>query len=642
VTAAAVAARLHARRTGSGWMARCPAHPDKIPSLSISESGGRVLLHCYANCSTESIVTSLGLTMADLFSDGGKMKASVRPKIVAVYNYTDESGTLLYQVLRYSPKNFRQRRPDGRGGWIWNLKGVRRVLYRLPEVQNARTVVICEGEKDCEAARNLDVVATCNPGGAGKWQDEYSECLRGKRIAIIADADEPGRRHAQQVATSLAGKTESLKVIELPGSKDLSDWIAAGGNKDALKGFMETCPEWTPTKSAAPCAIMRQFSEIKPELLRWLWPGRIPLGKLTLLVGDPGLGKSLATIDIAARVSRGASFPDGAACEPGAVILASAEDDPGDTIRPRLDNAGADVARVHTLEGMRVTLSDNSTAERPFDLEAGIATLEDALARVPGVRLIIVDPISAYLGSADSNTNADVRGILAPLAILAAKHAVAVLCVTHLRKSSGPAVHRAIASIAFTAAARAVWAIAADPSDADRRLMLAVKQNLGPNIGGLAFRVETQNGLPRLNWEPGAVSVDANDVLGDHENHSERAEAEQWLRDYLANGPVGARETIRAANDVGVTRTTLWRAAAAIGAVKHKLGGRGAGWEWSLPDSKNPTRIYTDVDSLDSLNRPLKTKADSEAVNSKNPVGIYKDLGSLPLTEGEDDGEVRL
>jgi putative DNA primase/helicase len=637
MTAAELAERLRARRSGSGWIARCPAHPDKNPSLSITKSNGKILVKCHAGCSTQAICAATGIEVRELFEDSGPAM-----RIEAVYGYLDEKRELLFEVVRYTPKYFRQRQPDRRGGWIWNLKGVRRVLYRLPEVQNARTVVICEGEKDCEAARNLDVVATCNPGGAGKWQDEYSECLRGKRIAIIADADEPGRRHAQQVATSLAGKTESLKVIELPGSKDLSDWIAAGGNKDALKGFIETCPEWTPTKSAAPCAIMRQFSEIKPELLRWLWPGRIPLGKLTLLVGDPGLGKSLATIDIAARVSRGASFPDGAACEPGAVILASAEDDPGDTIRPRLDNAGADVARVHTLEGMRVTLSDNSTAERPFDLEAGIATLEDALARVPGVRLIIVDPISAYLGSADSNTNADVRGILAPLAILAAKHAVAVLCVTHLRKSSGPAVHRAIASIAFTAAARAVWAIAADPSDADRRLMLAVKQNLGPNIGGLAFRVETQNGLPRLNWEPGAVSVDANDVLGDHENHSERAEAEQWLRDYLANGPVGARETIRAANDVGVTRTTLWRAAAAIGAVKHKLGGRGAGWEWSLPDSKNPTRIYTEVDSLDSLNRPLKTKADSEAVNSKNPVGIYKDLGSLPLTEGEDDGEVRL
>ena len=188
-------------------------------------------------------------------------------------------------------------------------------------------------------------------------------------------------------------------------------------------------------KPARSSAIIRAFSEITPETLKWLWPGRIPLGKLTLLVGDPGLGKSLLTIDIAARVSRGTSFPDGASCEPGAVIMVSAEDDPADTIRPRLDAAGADVSRVHVLQGTRITLADNSTAERAFDLETGVATLEDALADVRGVRLIIVDPVSAYLGGADSNSNAEVRRILAPLAALAAKYGLAVLCVTALAGS---------------------------------------------------------------------------------------------------------------------------------------------------------------------------------------------------------------
>jgi putative DNA primase/helicase len=398
----------------------------------------------------------------------------------------------------------------------------------------------------------------------------------------------------------------------------------------------------TRAKSAAPSAIIRPFSEIKPEALKWLWPGRIPLGKLTLLVGDPGLGKSLASIDIAARVSRGASFPDGGACEPGTVLMASAEDDPADTIRPRLDTAGADVSRVHTLEGMLVTLTDNSTVERAFDLETGIPPLEDALARVRGVRLIIIDPISAYLGGADSNSNAEVRGMLAPLAALAAKHAVAVLCVTHLRKSSGAAVHRAIASIAFTAAARAVWAVAPDPSDADRRLMLAVKQNLGPNVGGLAFRVETQNGLPRLDWESGAVNVDANEILNveQREDHSEHKEAEQWLREYLEDGPVGAREAIRAANDVGISKMMLWRASNAIHVARHKLGGRGAGWEWSLPDSKISTPVYTDVKSLKPLDSGMKTKADSAPNNSK--VSRFQDVGdmeSLPLVAERSDGE---
>jgi putative DNA primase/helicase len=396
------------------------------------------------------------------------------------------------------------------------------------------------------------------------------------------------------------------------------------------------------TKPGAPSAITRSFSEIKPETLKWLWPGRIPLGKLTLIVGDPGLGKSLVITDVAARVSRGVSFPDGEACELGAAIMASAEDDPADTIRPRLDNAGADVARVHALEGMRVTLSDNSTAERTFDLETGIAVLEDAIARIHGVRLITVDPISAYLGHVNCHINAEVRGLLSPLAALAAKYMVAVVGVTHLRKSSGTAVHRAIDSIAFTAAARAVWAVASDPSDLDRRLLLQVKQNLGPNIGGLAFRVLTQNGQPRINWESGAVSMDANEVLTveDREDRSERKEAEQWLCEYLTGGPLGAREVIRAANEFGLAKTTLWRAANSIGVVKHKMGGRGAGWEWSLKESV-PIYIHKD-----SLTKEQEIKTDRESKNPKNPSFQYREcVESSQLganVRDEEDGEIRL
>jgi putative DNA primase/helicase len=397
-------------------------------------------------------------------------------------------------------------------------------------------------------------------------------------------------------------------------------------------------------------AVLRCFRDIAPEAVRWLWPKRIPLGKLTLLVGDPGLGKSLVTIHLASCVTSGSAFPDGEKCEAGEVIFLSAEDDPADTIRPRLDAAGANVSRSHILEAVRVTLADGAQTEKAFNLETDLAALEAALRHHPDVRLIVIDPISAYLGGVDSHSNAEVRGILAPLASLAARHGVAVVAVTHLRKSAGAAIHRAIASIAFAAAARAVWAVACDPSDPERRLMLAVKQNLGPNIGGLAFRVETQIDLPHLDWESGAVNMEANDVLNveDREDHSERAEAEQWLREYLADGPVGAREVIRAAKDVGVTRTTLWRAASSAGVIKRKIGGRGAGWEWSLKGSigesiKESSPVHS---HLDSLTDEMKTKPDTVAKNSKNPpmesIGF---LESLPLADGNDgheDGEIRL
>jgi hypothetical protein len=194
------------------------------------------------------------------------------------------------------------------------------------------------------------------------------------------------------------------------------------------------------SEQSQPGPLLRCFSDIAPKPLRWLWPSRIPLGKLTLLIGDPGLGKSLLTADIASRVTRGRPFPDGATCESGSVIFLSAEDDAADTIRPRLDAAGADVSRVHTLEAVRVQLTDGSLTEKAFNLETDCAALEVALRKHPDVRLIVIDPISAYLGGVDSHSNAEVRGVLARLATLAAQHGVAVLCITHLRKSAGAAV----------------------------------------------------------------------------------------------------------------------------------------------------------------------------------------------------------
>jgi hypothetical protein len=241
-----------ARRSGDGWVARCPAHEDRNPSLSIREQNGKVLLHCHAGCTVEDICSAVGLGLGDLFT-----RANPTRKINAVYGYLDEVGELLFEVVRYAPKDFRQRRPDGRGGWQWNLKGMRRVLYRLPEVVSATSVLVVEGEKDCETARSLGLVATCNPGGAGKWRDEYSESLPGKRICIIPDADEPGRQHGEQVARSLYGKTSSLKLLELPGAKDLTEWVGNGVTgeaeevreryaraREALLELVRNAPEW--------------------------------------------------------------------------------------------------------------------------------------------------------------------------------------------------------------------------------------------------------------------------------------------------------------------------------------------------------------------------------------------------------------
>ena len=222
------------KATGDGhWQARCPAHDDRTASLSIAlGEQSRILLTCHASCPTEEIVASIDLTMADLFDANERRNGDGKKEIVAAYDYVGEDGELLYQVCRFNPKDFRQRKPDGRGGWEWRLGKTRRVLYRLPAVVKAAAtggeVCVVEGEKDVEALEKRDIIATCNPGGAGKWKPQYAESLRGARVAVIADRDEPGRKHARDVATSLAGIAAAVRIFEPAEGKDVSDHLAAG------------------------------------------------------------------------------------------------------------------------------------------------------------------------------------------------------------------------------------------------------------------------------------------------------------------------------------------------------------------------------------------------------------------------------
>ena len=242
------------RRNGKGWTARCPAHDDRNPSLSISEERGKILLCCHAGCSSEAICAAVGITMSDLFAQNEST-----PRFVETYPYTDEKANLLYEVVRYSPKTFRQRRPDECGGWIWNLKTVRRVPYRLPDVLCADGIIICEGEKDCDTASKMGLVATCNPGGAGKWDPKFGEFMRDKPVVVIADADAPGLAHAHDVARSLIGVAAEVKLIEaLPLAKDLTEYREKGGTPERLLQIFEETPvltvadvaRWTPAKSA--------------------------------------------------------------------------------------------------------------------------------------------------------------------------------------------------------------------------------------------------------------------------------------------------------------------------------------------------------------------------------------------------------
>ena len=207
-----------ARQSGATWMAQCLAHDDRTPSLAISEgANGSVLLHCHAGCPHDAVLDAFGLKPADLFDKPRTPTANGRI-LLNTYRYTNEAGTLLYEVQRYEGKEFRQRRPDGNGGWIYRLDDVRRPLYRLPEVlaavQAGARIFLCEGEKDADRLVAEGEVATCISGGALKntdrWQAEWSDALRDAHVVVVADDDAPGHRHARIVHDQLDGIAASL------------------------------------------------------------------------------------------------------------------------------------------------------------------------------------------------------------------------------------------------------------------------------------------------------------------------------------------------------------------------------------------------------------------------------------------------
>jgi hypothetical protein len=252
------------KKCGDGWQARCPAHDDRKASLTVTEGDKQpIVVKCHAGCSTESIVAALGLKVSELSNPKPKINSYIKPRIVAAYPYHDETGKVLFETVRYEPKDFKQRRPDPTrsGKWIWNLKGVRRVLNRLPELKAAitagQTIYIVAGEKDVGAMVQHGLAATCNPLGEKKdgnsWLPEYTETLRGAaKVVVIADKDETGRAHARVVATALCPVVSSLKLVELPDAngklvKDAADFLAAGGTAEELRGLVDSAPEFVPT-----------------------------------------------------------------------------------------------------------------------------------------------------------------------------------------------------------------------------------------------------------------------------------------------------------------------------------------------------------------------------------------------------------
>lgn len=344
-----------------------------------------------------------------------------------------------------------------------------------------------------------------------------------------------------------------------------------------------------------PAARIVRLSDVMPERVGWLWPARIPLGKLTVLDGDPGLGKSTISIDLAARVSTGRPMPDDTTGRPPAgVVLLSAEDGLADTIRPRLDAAGADTSRVVALAAIVTGLGIERLPSLPIDLPR----LETAIV-AHRATLVVVDVLMAFLdGAINAHRDQDVRGALAQLAAMAERTGAAILVLRHLNKSAGgPAIYRGGGSIGIVGAARSALVVGIDPQDESRCILAVTKANLARLAPSLAYRIVDASGTGRIFWE-GATDHTAAQLLAMPTTPDERTavdDAQDVLSEILSGGPVGAKEVRAEARSAGIADRTLDRAKQALGVTVARVGGLGSAgrWEWSLAAKAATIRLST-------------------------------------------------
>ena len=366
-------------------------------------------------------------------------------------------------------------------------------------------------------------------------------------------------RRAKELRLIAAALDKELRLEVKTGNPDHEAWERIFRKIDALRTIE--------SKGSDP--VLRRLSEIDPQPILWAWPNRIPRGKLSLIVGDPGLGKSFLCVDLAARISTGRMWPDlSERSAIGSVLLLPAEDGLADTVVVRAAAAGADLSKLIVLEGIT-----KKGEARTFNLGKDLPILERVIKDTPDLSAIFIDPISAYLGDLDSHKNAEVRGLLAPLSALAERANVSIIGVSHLNKStaSEKAVYRVMGSLSFVAAARACWGVIIDPEDPDqeRRLLVPVKTNLSVKPTSLGFRIIDG----RLEYESQPVRIDANEAFSSkREDREQRSVAESWLREILQAGPQDVKDIMKQAKSEGVPGSTLYKVCDRLGVIKRRQG----------------------------------------------------------------------
>jgi hypothetical protein len=612
------------KRTGSGYVAKCPAHHDKVASLSVGKGDdGKVLIKCFAGCEAWQIVEAAGLRMTDLFPVRQPAYSTARPvgrrqpppvtvselaankkipeEFLRQLGWIDEHGVgvrIPYSLLDGSPAPRHRRRTalvakDGSSWFSGKGSPVPYGLHRLEDAQERGYLVLVEGETDA-ATLWLHGYPCLGIPGASQAKTIQADHLVGiERVYYWREPDAGGEAFSAGVEGRLTtiGFTGAVFEMQIDGIKDVSDLhrIDPAEFDQAFCKAMEKARRIgeTPIPNAPVPLFTQCMADIEMKPVTWLWKDRLPLGKLAVIAGEPGLGKSRLALSIAATTSKGGYWPGNeGVCEKGEVLILNFEDDPADTTVPRLTAEDADLSAIHQL----IAVPDEK-GHRAFDLSRDTERLAKYLELHPRMRLVIVDPITACMGQTDSHKNAEVRAALHPLASVAQQFGVCVLAITHLNKGTGmKAMHRVTGSIAFTAAARVVFAVARDEMDPEgkRRLFVPIKNNLGNDQSGLSYGTEvvhisSEIVAPRIVWGD-VVTITADEALAPppDEERGAMEEACEFLTTLLSEGPVAAEKVKREARNAGVAPTTLKRSKRALKVKAAKTGMR-EGWEWSLP-----------------------------------------------------------
>jgi hypothetical protein len=546
-----------------------------------------------------------------------------------LHHYTSAEGEWLYSRMRLNhPEKTKIIRPfyQENGSYILGepkFQG-KKPLYQLPLLKDAETVFWAEGEKKVDALIGLGLVATTS-GGATSHDGADFEPLRGKRVVIWADYDESGRAHAGAVKTILEGLNCDVLSIDvqrlnLPAKGDVVDWLQM--SPFASKDDVLALPLMPKELKVEKGVVLLKASELTPKPINWIWDGWIAGGKFHLLGGVAGTGKTTISLALASSITNGGRFPDNTRAPIGNVVIWTGEDDISDTLTPRLMAMGANLDKVHFVQGV---ISENG--EQPFNPSTDMPILQQAIAKIGEVKLLIIDPIVSVV-KGDSHKNAEVRKDLTPLIQMAEGMGFAIIGITHFSKgtSGREPIERITGSLAFGAVARVVLVASKSQSDDgdDVRIFLRAKSNIGADNGGFEYSLEqaiTEGGIEtsRVLWGE-AIEGSARELLVEAEDDSDggsMAECIQFLSSILSDGEMLATEVKKDCIGAGHSISTMNRAKKKLGIEAKKIGiGKGSYWVWEMP-------------------KVSKEYKDSQSKNMRT-FGEFENLRSdLPIIEGE-------